>query len=173
MAMTTYPEGLPQPLRENSGFKPANSIVRTEMVSGRARQRPGFEFTPDTATFVWHLTGPQAQLFKSWVRSVRAGWFTMKFTTPEGFFLQDVRFTQTPDGPRRVGVDTWWYSGEMEIRDRFTFSGEWAELLPGYILLADIFDFAMNEEWPVYIAVPLTTEDFNQLTTEDAQGFVL
>lgn len=149
MVMTTYPEGLPQPLRENSGFQPTDTTVRTEMASGRARQRPGFEFTPDDVTFVWHLTGPQAQLFKSWIKNVRTGWFTMKFTTPEGFFAQEVRFKMPASGPRRVGIDTWWYSGEMEIRDRLTPPADEAEILPGDVLLSDIFDRTMNEWWPI------------------------
>jgi len=149
MVMTTYPEGLPQPLRENSGFQPTDTTVRTEMASGRARQRPGFEFTPDDVTFVWHLTGPQAQLFKSWIKNVRTGWFTMKFTTPEGFFAQEVRFKKPASGPRRVGIDTWWYSGEMDIRERSTLTPDWAELAPGYILLSDILDRAINVEKPL------------------------
>ncbi|RAL80514.1 hypothetical protein CSC34_0624 [Pseudomonas aeruginosa] len=34
------------------------------------------------------------------------------------------------------------------MRERSIIDPGWAEILPEYILLADIFDIAMNREWP-------------------------
>ena len=148
MALATYPAGLPHPLREGYGFRPENGILRTPLESGRARQRVMFESMPDYAQWQWILTDQQAQLFTSFRKSVGGEWFTLAFTSPEGKIEQDVRFVETPTGPYRLGVEHWRFAAQVEVRDRFTLGPEWFEILPGYPLLSDIFDLAMNREWP-------------------------
>jgi hypothetical protein len=148
MALISYPSGLPHPLREGYGFRPENGILRTPLESGRARQRVTFESMPDYANWSWILTDQQAQLFTSWRKLVGAAWFLMTFTSPEGKIEQEVRLVETPAGPRRVGVKHWTFTAQVEVRDRFTLGPEWAEILPEWPLLSDIFDLAMNMEWP-------------------------
>lgn len=145
----SYPAGLPHPLREGYGFRPENNIQRTPLQSGRARQRVPFTSVPDYATWVFHCrTQGQGQLFTAWRNLVGGAWFSIEFTSPEGKFAQDARFIQTPEGPFRNGVSFWTFTAQVEIRERETLGGEWAELLPTFVLGSDIFDMAMNQEWP-------------------------
>ena len=64
--MTKYPEGLPYPQKEGLGFTPVNPILRTELTSGRARQRKRFTSTPTMVSFTWVLNDQQAALFEAW-----------------------------------------------------------------------------------------------------------
>lgn len=144
----TYPTGLPHPLREGYGFRPENNILRTPLESGRARQRTAFTSVPDYATWQWVMTATQARLFTSWRDLVGGEWFLMTFTSPEGKIEQDVRFVETPSGPHRLGVEHWSFTAPVEVRDRLVLNPGWAEFLPDWVLLSDIFDLAMNMEWP-------------------------
>lgn len=145
-----YPEGLPCPLREGYEFTPVNSIVRTDMQSGRARQRIDFPRTPDMIQLKWIFSTPQARLFQAWAEQVvGAGWFEIELLSPMGFEIEEVRFTETPIGGALVGKFSWQFRVNCERRDRKLLEPEWAEFLPEYILYADIFDYAVNREWPL------------------------
>lgn len=150
MPIPVYPEGLPCPLRENYGFTPVNNIRRTQMDSGRARQRIEFRNVPTMVSLRWVMSSPQASLFEAWASQVvGAGWFEMELLTPLGFDTQEVRLTETPVGGELTGKFLWRYSVTCEVRNRPLLEPGWAEILPDYILQADIFDYAMNREWPL------------------------
>lgn len=89
MTEHSYPHDyLPLPLMENYGFQAASPLLRTEMASGRARQRRRYTSTPTVATVNWTFTtNPQAMLFEAWFRDVLkdgANWFMMQLQTPLG-----------------------------------------------------------------------------------------
>jgi hypothetical protein len=148
----TYPAALPHPLKEGYAFEPENNILRTQMQSGRARQRQSFTSVPSYAQLSWILDDQQAQLFEAWSAQVAgAAWFDITLRTPLGLFDQQVRFMTSVVGPRRIGVRHWGYNVRAELRDRAVVAPDWAEILPGYILLSDIFDLAMNREWPEFV----------------------
>ena len=147
--MIKYPAGLPHPLKEGYGFETTNNILRTPMVSGRARQRISFTSVPDYGNWSWIFkTQGQAQLFTSFYQLVAGDWFLMEFTSPEGKIEQEIRFTETPQGPMRAGNQFWSFTARVEIRERFKLPKEWAEILPDFVLLNDIFDLIPNREWP-------------------------
>lgn len=149
--MPSYPEGLPCALHEGYGFKPVNNILRTEMQSGRARQRLEFRNVPTFVDLSWYMTDPQAQLFESWAANiVGAGWFDIPLRTPNGpEEVKTVRFTRPPEGPTLVGSKLWLFrSDSVEVRDRELVDPDWVILLPDYILHSDIFDKAVNWEKP-------------------------
>lgn len=149
MAIPVYPEGLPCPLRENYAFTPVNNIRRTQMDSGRARQRVEFQNVPTMVQLQWIMSSPQASLFEAWAAQVvGAGWFEMELLTTLGFDTQEIRFTETPVGGELTGKFLWRYRVVCEVRDRPLLPPGWAELLPDYILYADIFDKAVNWEKP-------------------------
>lgn len=149
MAIPVYPEGLPCPLRENYAFTPVNNIRRTNMDSGRARQRIEFRNVPAMVQLSWIMTQEQARLFEAWAAQVvGAGWFEMELLTPLGFTTEEVRFTETPVGGELTGKFLWRYRVACEVRDRPLMPPGWAEWLPEYIMQSDIFDYAMNREWP-------------------------
>lgn len=146
-----YPVGLPCPLREGYGFTPVNNIVRTDMQSGRARQRVDFPATPDTIQLRWIFNSAEASLFQAWAAQVvGAGWFEIELLTPLGFEVEEVRFMETPVGGELTGKFSWRFQVNCERRERKLLEPGWAEILPDYVLMADIFDYAMNREKPLY-----------------------
>lgn len=150
MAIPAYPEGLPCPLRENYAREPVNSIRSTPMDSGRSRQRVDFRNVPDMIQLTWIMTAPQASLFEAWAAQiVGAGWFTMPLLSPLGFDDEEVRFKTAPVGGELAGKFLWRYKVVCESRKRPLLPPGWASILPEYILNADIFDKAMNDEWPL------------------------
>lgn len=150
MPIPVYPEGLPCPLRENYAFTPVNNIRRTNMDSGRARQRIEFRNAPSTVQLQWIMSQVQAQLFEAWAAQVvGAGWFNMPILSPLGLNTEEIRFTETPVGGELTGKFLWRYRVVCELRNRPLLAPGWAEILPDYILHADIFDYAMNREWPL------------------------
>lgn len=146
--MIKYPEGLPYPQKDGLGFTPANQILRTELTSGRARQRNRFTSSPSLASFTWVFNSTQARLFEAWSAGIGAEWFEMDIITPLGNTPHQVRFTATPAGPKRFGNVHWSYSATLELFERAILPPEWALILPEWILLQPIFDRAMNVEWP-------------------------
>lgn len=170
MAITDYPEGLPLAMRDGYSFSPTNNIVRTEMQSGRARQRVEFEDSPDLLKLKWTLTQEESRLFSVWARQiVGAGWFTMTILTPQGFEQLELRFTERVDGPSLIGRFHWVWSATVELRQTPELDSDWI-LLPDYILHSDIFDYAMNREWPLAEVSMLVTESGSLLITEDGFG---
>lgn len=152
MPIPVYPEGLPCPLRENYAFTPVNNIRRTNMDSGRARQRIEFRNVPTMVQLSWIMSSPQATLFEAWAAQiVGAGWFTMTLLTPLGFEDQEVRFTETPVGGELTGKFLWRYRVVCEVRDRPLIGLDWIEILPDYVLYSDIFDRAINWVKPAYV----------------------
>lgn len=150
MAIPAYPIGLPYPLRENYGREPVNNIRSTSMDSGRSRQRIDFRSQPDMIRLTWVFTAPQASLFQAWAAQVAgAGWFTMPLLSPLGFDDEEVRFKTTPVGGELTGKFLWRFQVVCESRKMPLLPPGWVEILPDYILYADIFDLAMNREWPL------------------------
>jgi len=111
-----YPTGLPAPLRSGYDINPENNIIRTQMVSGRARQRVAYTSIPAYADLSWLFTAQQAQLFESWSAVVGGDWFSVSLKTPTGYAAIECRFTETPQGPQLVGVDLWQYKAKVETR---------------------------------------------------------
>jgi hypothetical protein len=63
--MISYPALLPAPTRDYSlGIK--NSAIRTQMESGRYRQRRRFLDSENTISVKWLFTDAEFQLFESW-----------------------------------------------------------------------------------------------------------
>lgn len=176
MSLPAFPDGLPCPLRDGYGFVPPNNIVRTDMQSGRARQRIEFTNLPTLTapTLNWIFTDVQARLFEAWSAQVAgAGWFTIELLTPLGFDDYEVRFTETPKGGQLTGKFLWAYSAPCELRERPILDDGWAGLLPDYVLNADIFDYAMNREWPEFIPGKLLTQSGDRLLTEAGDLIIL
>lgn len=144
-----YPRGLPPPMRDNYGFTPTNNIVRTDMQSGRARQRVEFEDVPDMVKLKWTLSQNESALFGTWARNVvGAGWCTIPLLTPMGYDTLEVRFTERVDGPALTGRYHWIWTATCELRDTPELDPD-AIYVPDYILHPEIFDIAMNSLWPL------------------------
>lgn len=149
--MIEWPELLPCAIRDNYGLQTVSPMIRTEMQSGRARQRRAFTSTPTMANVSWIMTETQSQLFESWWESALVSgskWFECPLKTPIGLRTYAARFTDVYQGPTLYGACHWRFSATLELRERPIIRGDWAEVAPEYIIMADIFDKAMNREWP-------------------------
>lgn len=145
------------------------------MDSGRARQRIEFPNAPTMVSLRWVMDPRQAMVFEAWAAEVvGAGWFTLTLLTPLGFDTHEVRFTEVPVGGELTGKFLWRYSVTAELRNRPLLPPGWVSLLPSFILNPEIFDYAMNREWP--LAIPgetFLTEDGEEWVTEDGEILTL
>jgi len=147
-----YPHDyLPMPLQDGYAFQPVSPLKRTEMTTGRARQRRAFISTPTQANVQWLFeTDIQAQLFEAWYRETitdGADWFFMRLQTPLGVEFYKCRFTDIYQGPTLVAPIYWQFSATLELWTRPVLSDGWAEF-PDYIINSSIIDIAINREWP-------------------------
>jgi hypothetical protein len=150
MAIAEYPTGLPYPSREGYGLQHVSPLQRTEMRSGRARQRRRFTSVPSEVQVSWLMTQEQAQIFEGFFRwgvTDGADWFNCPLQTPLGIQLYEARFTDVYDGPELVGVDYWRFTAQLEIRERQTLTKLWYDF-SDYIFQQSIIDKAINREWP-------------------------
>lgn len=144
-----YPDGLPLPLRDGYGLDKVNRIRTTAMDNGRAVQRWEFDDAPEFPSVSWIFSEPQSRLFNAWTNQVaKAGWFTVRLLTDMGFDDVTARFAETPKRAELVGKYLWRWTATLEIEFEQMMPPEWAELMPDYILYADIFDLAQNREKP-------------------------
>lgn len=149
--MLTYPEGLPTPQREGYGFDPVSPMTSTKMVTGRTIQRRAFVSTPTEATVTWLFTAAETQLFEGWFEHVLLSGtlpFECPLLTPLGFENYRANFVDIYTGPVLVGEDFWQFSAQLRLFKRPLIDKEWVVDAPDYVLGADIFDIAMNQEWP-------------------------
>ncbi len=145
-----FPADLPYPQRNGYGLKPVQTFKRTEMDSGRARQRPGFVTVPTVASVSWKFTTSEAQIFEAWFRDVissGAAWFNCPLVTPMGDKPYVCRFVNMYDGPIQDGICHWQYSANLELWEIPRLAPGWGEF-PDFIRYADIIDLALNREWP-------------------------
>lgn len=150
--MASYPSQLPLPMQQGYAIQHQSPFMRTEMQSGRARQRRTFTSVPSAVSAEWFFTTGECQLFEIWFASSfgaddGAAWFQMRLQTPIGIKEYDCRFSEMYQGPRLVAFDNWQISATIEIRERQLASSDYAIIVPEYILLSDIFDKAVNREW--------------------------
>lgn len=149
--MTTWPSVLPCGLREDFNLQHGNPLLRTQLQTGRYRQRRAFTFVPTIAQVSWLMTRVQAQYFESWFEGVLvsgSAWFDLPIKTPLGIKNYTARFTEMYKGPILTGPDYWKFTGSLELRERPILSGDWALYSPDFIIYQNIFDIAMNREWP-------------------------
>ena len=150
MATIDYPTGLPLPLRNGYDINHVSPLMRSDLQSGRARQRRRYTSVPSMASVSWNMNQQQAQLFEAWFRWELVDgseWFNAELRTPLGLQSYECRFADIYSGPQLVGVDRWVFQAMLEIRERQTLADGY-ELLPSFVLYPDIFDRAMNQEWP-------------------------
>ncbi len=145
-----YPEELPAPLWAPNQYSIVSPNQRTNMESGRARQRRKFSSVPVMRSATWIMTSAQARLFELWYKAtLKDGteWFNILLRHPLGYVALVCRISGVYNGPIAWGVDRWQYSATLEVWQRPLLADEWA-ILPSFIANPEIFDLAMNREWP-------------------------
>lgn len=147
MATINYPTQLPAPLRSGYGVQHANTLVRTELQTGRARQRHAYTSVPSLASVSWTLSDGEARLFETFYRyglADGAEWFNCRLMTPTGLKPYECRFTAMYTGPELVGVRHWRFGAQLEIRERETFPAAWLAY-PEWIMDPGVLDVAISE----------------------------
>lgn len=148
-----YPASLPWPVREGYERRTVQPFLRTEMVSGRARQRRRFTSVPAEYDVMFiFTTSMEAMAFESWFQDTLndgVEWFNAKMKTPLGEGDYVCRFSSMYTGPDLVGLCSWRATATLEMFDRPVLPRGWG-ILPDFITGMDIFDIAMNREWPEY-----------------------
>lgn len=146
-----YPAGLRLGLHSGRQYQTVSPLMRSELNSGRARQRRKFTDVPVNATINWLFSDTEGLTFESWFRDTLIDgtlWFECPLALPFGFETYTARFTDIYSGPNRVGPDLWSYSAVLELRERPLLQPGWSEF-PEFVLAADIIDRAVNLEWPM------------------------
>lgn len=153
--MKQYPATLPMPLRRNYGINHVSPFARTEMATGRARQRRTFQSVPSMVTVEWRMDQAQAPIFEAWFKydiTDGAEWFMSPLRTPEApngpLKLYECRFTGMYSGPNFTEDDEWGFSAELEVRERPILSKAWYDFGQDYLMNASIIDIAINKKWP-------------------------
>lgn len=146
-----FPEGLPCAIRDGYDINHVQPFTRTDMESGRSRQRRKFTSVPSAVNVNWIFSGDaQCAAFEAWFRDVLldgAEWFNMPLKTPIGEKEYVCRFTKMYSGPVLMGVSLWRIDSSLEIFERPLMPPGWGEN-PEFLIHASLFDIAMNQAWP-------------------------
>lgn len=149
--MILYPDLLPRGLHNGRTYQTVSPLKRSELASGRARQRRNFTSVPTMASITWIFSSVQAQVFEAWWRDQLidgSQWFECPLETPLGYQDYTARFTDIYKGPSRLGPLLWSFSAELELRERPILAPDWGEF-PEFVIEQSIIDIAMNREWPL------------------------
>ena len=150
MTLAVWPEQLPMPEQSGYAIQHVSPLQRTEMVSGRARQRMVYTSVPSNVAVQWFLTEQQAQLFEAFFRYAitdGADWFLLPLKTPMFTGNYECRFTGIYEGPVLIAYDKWTVSATIEIKERQTLGASWV-YAPQYLIDSSIIDVALNDLWP-------------------------
>lgn len=145
-----YPDSLPLPIRNGYQVNHVSPMMRTELDTGRARQRRRYTSVPSIVSVSWIMNSQQAQVFEAWFRYTLfdgSEWFNAELRTPLGLESYECRFAEMYSGPVLVGKLLWQFTAELELSERQTLLSGWEDF-PEFVLGSDIIDLAMNQEWP-------------------------
>ncbi len=150
MTLAVWPEQLPLPEQSGYAIQHVSPLQRTQMVSGRARQRRVYTSVPSNVAVQWFLTEQQAQLFEAFFRYAitdGADWFLLPLKNPMFTGDYECRFTGIYEGPVLISYDKWTVSATIEIKERKTIGASWV-YAPQYVIDSSIIDIALNDLWP-------------------------
>lgn len=150
MTTKTYPDYLPLPQISGYAFKHVSPFIRSEMITGRARQRRAYTSVPSMLSFTWEMTRGEAGLFEIWFKEVLTDgteWFLFKLDSPAGFREYECRFSEMYEGPELIDWSHYTFSAVVEVKERPLIDKEWLDA-PLFYKYSSIFDIAVNKEWP-------------------------
>ena len=118
---TKWPDTLPLPTVEGYNVEPGDTIIRTEMDAGLARQRRRFTDSPTRIAVRWIMRRNQYAIFEGWYRwhaKEGANFFTINLLGGLGLIDQEARFTKQFTSRLLAGGTLWEVRSELEIRER-------------------------------------------------------
>ncbi|HGS4526692.1 TPA: hypothetical protein ACMDNX_002011 [Vibrio cholerae] len=119
MSVLMYPSHLPYPHFSQSGIKQIPNRIRSEMSTGRTRQRRRFLTVPAEQTLEWKLPSDKAAAFLGWVDYALDGatkWFRLNQRTELGVVPLDIRMMQHPLESSKQKGGRFIYTVKCEIR---------------------------------------------------------
>ena len=149
MTLAVWPTQLPLPEQSGYAIQHVSPLQRTEMVSGRARQRRVYTSVPSMVAVRFFCTELQARIFEVFFRfgiTDGADWFMCTLKTPLGLMPYECRFTGIYEGPVLIAYDKWTVSATIEIKERRTLDAGFA-YVPQYVIDSSIIDVALNDLW--------------------------
>lgn len=146
--MITWPATLPKPNRDFS-TKVGTSAIRTQMDSGRFRQRPRFTRALRTIPVVWTLTDDDYYFFQGiYQHTLNQGcdWFTISLPLGDGFKDYTARFLAGSGyEAQHDQVMYWKVRATLETEDESAMDGETADALVAIGGDVDAFEIAVAE----------------------------
>lgn len=119
-AMFEWPDDFPMPDNDNYSIDPQVAVIRTQMESGRARQRQRFPGAQNMVKLSWTLNGEQHKRFKSYhLYNLNSGcdWFALPLTTGRYVIPHIGRFVAGKYSENHSGFDKWVVSAVIEIKE--------------------------------------------------------
>lgn len=116
-----WPDTLPLPTVQGYNIQPGDTILRTEMDAGLARQRRRFTNAPTKVSVRWIMRRDQYAIFEGWYRwhaKEGANWFSITLLGGLGLLEQEARFTRQFASRLLAGGTLWEVTSELEIRER-------------------------------------------------------
>ncbi len=116
-----WPDTLPLPTVQGYNIQPGDTILRTEMEAGLARQRRRFTSAPTKVSVRWIMRRDQYAIFEGWYRwhaKEGANWFSITLLGGLGLLEQEARFTRQFASRLLAGGTLWEVTSELEIRER-------------------------------------------------------
>ena len=116
-----WPDTLPLPTVQGYNIQPGDTILRTEMDAGLARQRRRFTNAPTKVSVRWIMRRDQYAIFEGWYRwhaKEGANWFSITLLGGLGLLEQEARFTRQFASRLLAGGTLWEITSELEIRER-------------------------------------------------------
>lgn len=114
-----WPDVFPEPTIKAYNISPGETIARTKMDSGSARQRRRFTAVPTEINARWIMPYTIFGLFQSWyLHEAREGaeWFNMKIQNGSGLQYTNMRFLK-PYKAKPISHEVWEVTASLEIRD--------------------------------------------------------
>ena len=98
MAAQSYPAQLPAPLLRSYQSSNDDTVIRTQMESGPAKQRRRYANRQETYGVEWRFSSIQYEVFKAWYKwrtDDGEAWFNINLPDGGGTFVREVRFEGT------------------------------------------------------------------------------
>ena len=114
-----WPDSFPAPQISGYSLQPEESIARTSMDSGVARQRRRFTSSPTKVKLRWKMSQELFGFFQSWyIYKAKAGaeWITIDLSNGQGYNPSQARFT-TPYSAKPLSHDQWEVMADFEVRE--------------------------------------------------------
>lgn len=153
----SWPASFPHPTLQSYSVSPDESIARTAMESGVARQRRRFTSVPSKVKVRWMMRSDIFGLFEAWYRlkaKEGAEWVTIELQNGFGYTSNQARFLK-PYSSQMLSDNLWEVRADLEVREMAILSESDLDfILDGDFIPGDLRDWANKLHEQVHITIP-------------------